>query len=152
MSWRAQISRSIQELRFVACETSQSSQGLRTFFRKNYEELKMLNPRTPFVYREAEEMEPFVYARFDWGVEKQVFVQNKSDKEILDIVKGLVEHGFTLPKSPESDIVVATPIIEAEKGEDAYDPINLTWDGVTLRRNPDFDIPLEEASKIDVQA
>lgn len=24
----------------------------------------MLNPRTPFVYREAEEMEPFVYARF----------------------------------------------------------------------------------------
>lgn len=29
MSWRAQISRSIQELRFVACETSQSSQGLR---------------------------------------------------------------------------------------------------------------------------
>lgn len=24
----------------------------------------MLNPRTPFVYREAEEMEPFVYARY----------------------------------------------------------------------------------------
>lgn len=24
----------------------------------------MLNPTTPFVYREAEEMEPFVYARF----------------------------------------------------------------------------------------
>lgn len=94
-----------------------------------------------------------VYALLsDWGVEKQVFVQNKSDKEILDIVKGLVEHGFTLPKSPESDIIVAAPIIEAEKGEDAYDPINLTWDGVTLRRNPDFDIPLEEASKIDVQA
>lgn len=83
----------------------------------------------------------------DWGVEKQVFVQNKSDKEILDILKGLVEHGFTLPKSPESDILVAAPIIEAEKGEYAYDPINLTWDGVTLRRNPDFDIPLEEAMK-----
>lgn len=29
MSWRAQISRSIQELRFVACDTSQSSKGLR---------------------------------------------------------------------------------------------------------------------------
>lgn len=35
-----------------------------TFFRKNYAELKLLNPRTPFIYREAEEMEPFVYARF----------------------------------------------------------------------------------------
>lgn len=83
MSWRAQISRHIQELRFVACDTSQHSHGLRyeflycecsvpsvlsygysVWFRKNYEELKMLNPRTPFVYREAEEMDPFVYARY----------------------------------------------------------------------------------------
>ncbi|KAL4171401.1 hypothetical protein KRP22_009496 [Phytophthora ramorum] len=120
MSWRAQISRSIQELRFVACDTSQSSAGLRTFFRKNYDELKMLNPLTPFVYREAEEMEPFVAS---WTT------------------------GLTLPKSPESDIILAAPIIEAIKGEDAYEPINLTWDGKTVRRNPDFDIPVEEALK-----
>uniref|UniRef100_M4BBX2 Ribosomal protein/NADH dehydrogenase domain-containing protein n=1 Tax=Hyaloperonospora arabidopsidis (strain Emoy2) TaxID=559515 RepID=M4BBX2_HYAAE len=147
MSWRAQISRSIQELRFVACDTSQSSVGLRTFFHQNYRELKMLNPLTPFVYREAEEMEPFVYARFDWGVEKKVPVPGKSDKEVLAVLKGLVDYGLTLPKSPESDILMAAPIIEAEKGESAYEPINLTWDGKTLRRNPDFDIPLEEALK-----
>ncbi|KAE8915379.1 hypothetical protein PF010_g2466 [Phytophthora fragariae] len=147
MSWRAQISRSIQELRFVACDTSQSSAGLRTFFRKNYGELKMLNPNTPFVYREAEEMEPFVYARFDWGVEEKVPVPGKSDKEILAVLKGLVDRGLTLPKSPESDLFVAAPIIEAAKGESAYETVNLTWDGKTLRRNPDFDIPLEEALK-----
>lgn len=29
MSWRAQISRHVRELRFVACDSSQSSQGLR---------------------------------------------------------------------------------------------------------------------------
>jgi hypothetical protein len=34
------------------------------FFRNNYTELKMLNPLTPFVYREADDMKPFVYARF----------------------------------------------------------------------------------------
>ncbi len=34
------------------------------FFRQNYAELKMLNPCTPFVYREAEAVEPFVYARY----------------------------------------------------------------------------------------
>lgn len=107
----------------------------------------MLNPLTPFVYREAEEMEPFVYARFDWGVEKKVPVPGKSDKEVLAVLKGLVDYGLTLPKSPESDILMAAPIIEAEKGESAYEPINLTWDGKTLRRNPDFDIPLEEALK-----
>lgn len=129
----------------MACDTSQSSAGLRTFFRKHYGELKMLNPGTPFVYREADEMEPFVYARFDWGVEEKVPVSGKSDKEILTLLKDLVAHGLTLPKSPESDIVMAAPIIEAAKGESAYEPINLTWDGKTLRRNPDFDIPLEKA-------
>ncbi|TDH64722.1 hypothetical protein CCR75_002473 [Bremia lactucae] len=120
---------------------------LSTFFRKNYTELKMLNPLTPMVYREAEEMDPFVYARFDWGEEKKVPVPDKSDKEILAVLKGLVDHGLGLPKSPESDIIVAAPIIEAFKGEDAYEPLNLTWDGKSVRRNPAFDIPIEEALK-----
>ncbi|TMW64696.1 hypothetical protein Poli38472_011576 [Pythium oligandrum] len=149
MSWRAQISRAIQEVRFVACDTAQHSQGLRTFFRNNYAELKMLNPCTPLVYREAEEMQPFVYARFDWGKEKKVFVHNKSEDEILDVLKGLVEYGHALPKSAESDVLVAAPIVDAALGEDAYEPINLTWDGKTHRRNPDFDVPLEEALKDD---
>jgi hypothetical protein len=110
----------------------------------------MLNPLTPFVYREAEEMEPFVYARFDWGVEKKVPVPGKSDKEVLAVLKGLVDHGLSLPKSPESDRVVAEPIIEAAMGEDVYEPLNLTWDGKTVRRNPAFDVPLEEALKPSV--
>ncbi len=72
-------------------------------------------------------------------------MHDKSDKEITAILKQLVEYGHTLPKSPESDVLLAAPIIEAANGEDAYEPINITWDGVTLRRNPDFDVPLEEA-------
>lgn len=78
-----------------------------------------------------------------------MFVENKSDDEILDILKGFVELGYTLPKSPESDIYVAKPIVDAESGEDAYNPINLTWDGKVNRRNPDFDVPLDEAMKDD---
>lgn len=74
-----------------------------------------------------------------------MFVPNKSDKEILDIVKGLVEHGQSLPKSPESDVILAPPIVSAELGEDAYEPVNLSWDGKTIRRNPDFDVPVEQA-------
>ncbi|OQR97854.1 hypothetical protein ACHHYP_09871 [Achlya hypogyna] len=139
MSWRAQISRNVQELRFVACATSESSSGLRKFFRRNYNELKMLNPRTPFVYREAEDLEPFVYARYDWGVEKQVYLNNKNADEITRILKDLVEHGEKLPRSPESDILLAAPIIDGRIGERDYPPINITWDGVTIRRNPEFD-------------
>lgn len=48
----------------LAAQFSLSLSLCSTFFRKNYEELKTLNPRTPFVYREAEEMKPFVYARY----------------------------------------------------------------------------------------
>ncbi|KDO29356.1 hypothetical protein SPRG_05892 [Saprolegnia parasitica CBS 223.65] len=139
MSWRAQISRNVQELRFVACSTSESSSGLRTFFRRNYNELKMLNPRTPFVYREAEELKPFVYARYDWGKEKQVFLDDKTPDEITRILKDLVDHGASLPRSPESDILLAAPIVDARFPERDYEPINITWDGVTVRRNPDFD-------------
>lgn len=50
-----------------------------TFFIKNYQELKMLNPRTPFVYREAEEMEPFVYARY--GASAEVGLESKGKNE-----------------------------------------------------------------------
>lgn len=78
-------------------------------------------------------------------MEEQVYVPNKSDKEILEIVKDLVKRGESLPKSSESDVILAPAIISAEKGEDAYEPINLSWDGVTIRRNPDFDVPLEQA-------
>ncbi|KAF0694456.1 Aste57867_14670 [Aphanomyces stellatus] len=142
MSWRAQISRNIQEIRMVACATSDSSNGIRKFFRRNYAELKMLNPRTPFVYREAEAVEPFVYARYDWGVEKQIPVKHKSAEDITRILKELTQFGETTPRSPESDIYLAQPIVDGRIGEDDYEPINVTWDGVTVRRNPAFDVPV----------
>ncbi|OQR81524.1 serine protease family S28, partial [Thraustotheca clavata] len=128
MSWRAQISRNVQELRFVACATSDSSNGLRKFFRQNYNELKLLNPRTPFVYREAEDLEPFVYARYDWGHEKQIFLKHKSSDEIVRVLKELVDYGETLPRSPESDILLPQPIIDGRIGERDYPPLNITWD------------------------
>ncbi|KAG9402351.1 ndufa2, NADH:ubiquinone oxidoreductase 10.5kD subunit [Aphanomyces cochlioides] len=140
MSWRAQISRNIQEIRIVACTTSDSSTGLRKFFRRNYAELKMLNPRTPFVYREAEGVEPFVYARYDWGVEQQVYVKHKSADDIVRMLKELTQFGETTPRSPESDILLAEPIVDGRIGEDEYPPINITWDGKTIRRNPDFKV------------
>ncbi|RHY22034.1 hypothetical protein DYB25_013346 [Aphanomyces astaci] len=144
MSWRAQISRNIQEIRIVACSTSESSNGLRKFFRRNYEELKMLNPKTPFVYREAEDVEPFVYARFDWGVEQQVYVKNKSADDVLRVLKELNQFGESSARSPESDILLAQPIVDGRIGEDEYEPINITWDGVTIRRNPNFTAPLDD--------
>lgn len=78
-----------------------------------------------------------------------MFVHDKNETEITQILHSLVQKGENLPKSPESDKLVPYPIIDAEKGEDFYDPINLTWDGKTNRRNPEFDVPLEEAIRMD---
>lgn len=64
MSWRGQISKKVQEIRMVACQLSESSRGMRQFFHENYNELHMLNPSMPLMYRESELIDPFVYARY----------------------------------------------------------------------------------------
>ncbi len=76
-----------------------------------------------------------------------MFLKHKSADDITRVLKELNQHGETLPRSPESDIYLSQPIIDGRYGEDDYEPINITWDGVTVRRNPEFDVPLEEAMK-----
>merc|ERR1711920_94194 len=146
MSWRAQISRNLREIRIVCAQQAENSKGVRQFFDKNYHELKMLNPSTPMFYREMSEISPFLYARYDWGKEKKVDVSDMTDKEVTEQLKQLVELGKTMPKSAESDVILDAPIVDYGK-EDEADPINMTWDGKTVRRNPDFDLEVVDDLK-----
>ena len=57
----------------------------------NYIDIKEKNPETPFIVRECLNAQPTVMARYDFGVEKRVYVNNLSENEINDIVKELVE-------------------------------------------------------------
>lgn len=118
MSWRNEISKSVRELRFVFCQTSQHSKGIRydlkyilltytnltyshlitsnhhlyrTYILNNYTDIKGKNPETPFIVRECLNAQPTVMARYDFGVEKRIYVPNLNEAEIDQIVKELVE-------------------------------------------------------------
>ncbi|MCJ1296393.1 hypothetical protein MMC34_007959 [Xylographa carneopallida] len=55
--------------------------------------MKKNNPHTPIMIREALGIEPKVFARYEYGKEKQVSLSGLSDKEIEDRVTNLVRAG-----------------------------------------------------------
>ena len=64
MSWRTALSTNIKELRFILCQTSPSSQGVRDFITNNYTSLKTIHPQFPIIVRECANSEPNVMARY----------------------------------------------------------------------------------------
>ena len=91
MSWRSEISKSVRELRFVLCQTSPHSKGVRHYIKNNYLDIKSANPDLPFIVRECKNAMPTVMARYDYGVEKCVYIEHLDENEIDAVVKDLVE-------------------------------------------------------------
>lgn len=52
----------------------------------NYEEIKQKNPETPFIVRECTNAQPSVMARYDFGIEKRVYVHNLEETAIDKVV------------------------------------------------------------------
>ena len=57
----------------------------------NYEDIKSKNESLPFIVRECQNAQPNVMARYDFGVEKRIYVHNLEEREIDQVVKELVE-------------------------------------------------------------
>jgi NADH dehydrogenase (ubiquinone) 1 alpha subcomplex subunit 2 len=57
----------------------------------NYLGVKKDNPDFPFIVRECEGIQPYIIARYRFGVEKKAFVANLDEQEINDVVKHLVQ-------------------------------------------------------------
>ena len=114
MSWRARLSRQVQEIRFNICPSSPASSGAIQFIEREYLEFKTLNPRLPFLVREYDNKPAFLIARYDFGEEKQISIDNKSADEILNDLKDVCLAGDSFPRSDESvprdlDIVQVFP-------------------------------------------
>ncbi|EFN63354.1 NADH dehydrogenase [ubiquinone] 1 alpha subcomplex subunit 2 [Camponotus floridanus] len=82
----------LKELRILLCQTSKSSQGVRDFIEQQYVPLKRNNPKFPVLIRECSDIEPKLYARYEYGVERCVPLSNMKSEEILGKVKELVSH------------------------------------------------------------
>ncbi|KAG6804554.1 NADH dehydrogenase [ubiquinone] 1 alpha subcomplex subunit 2 [Apis mellifera caucasica] len=77
----------LKELRILLCQTSKSSQGVRDFIEKQYVPLKRSNPQFPILIRECSLIEPILYARYEFGVERSFSLQNLQSEEILQRIR-----------------------------------------------------------------
>ncbi|KAH7271539.1 thioredoxin-like protein [Fusarium solani] len=85
------FTKSLREVRFLFCQTSEQSAAVRSFITRAYPTMKRSNPNIPILIREAAGTQPKVYARYERGTEKSKVLEGLSDKEIEDAVSGLVQ-------------------------------------------------------------
>ncbi|KAL1953329.1 hypothetical protein VTO42DRAFT_3009 [Malbranchea cinnamomea] len=90
MASRYAFSKSVRELRFLFCHTSAHGDATRAFLKRAYPTMKKHNPYTPILIREAWDIEPRVFARYELGKEKQLSLLGLTDKEIEEKVSSLV--------------------------------------------------------------
>ncbi|KAF4595213.1 NADH-ubiquinone oxidoreductase 10.5 kDa subunit [Ophiocordyceps camponoti-floridani] len=87
------FAKSLREVRFLFCQTSEQSAPLRSFLTRAYPTMKKNNPETPILLRDASGTPPRVFARYERGVEEARELEGLSDKEIEEAVSGLVRRG-----------------------------------------------------------
>ncbi len=85
------FSQSVRELRIHLCQKSASSNGVRNFIEKNYVDLKKLNPKTPILIRECSNIEPKLWARYEFGQENNLSLSNMNESQVLSAVEKLAK-------------------------------------------------------------
>ncbi|ERN06434.1 hypothetical protein AMTRI_Chr06g169260 [Amborella trichopoda] len=96
MAWRGHLSRNLKELRVLFCQTSPASASTREFVQRNYTDLKTLNPTFPILVRECSGVEPQLWARYDFGVERCVRLEGLTETQITKKLEELVKVGAGL--------------------------------------------------------
>ncbi|OJJ43022.1 hypothetical protein ASPZODRAFT_74972 [Penicilliopsis zonata CBS 506.65] len=94
MSSKYVFTKSLKELRFLFCHTSEQSAATRSFLHRAYPTMKKHNPYVPILMREAAATEPRVFARYGFGKEKQETLSGLTDKEIEEKVTQLVKESL----------------------------------------------------------
>ena len=72
------------------CQKSATSDGIRSFVLNNYAQVKAGNPDFPFIVREAAGAQACVTARYEYGVERRIYLQNATEAEVGQTVEQLV--------------------------------------------------------------
>ncbi|KAL1870270.1 hypothetical protein VTK73DRAFT_2719 [Phialemonium thermophilum] len=92
MSAKYAFTKSLRELRFLFCQTSEHSAATRSFLSRAYPTMKKNNPSTLILLREAAGTSPKVYARYEFGKERSQSLEGLSDKQIEEEVTKLVKN------------------------------------------------------------
>lgn len=82
----------LREIRIHLCQRSPNSQGVRDFIEKRYVDLKKANSNLPILIRECSDVQPKLWARYAFGQEKQVSLNNLNadqvNKALQDVLSG----------------------------------------------------------------
>ncbi|KLO15187.1 NADH dehydrogenase alpha subcomplex subunit 2 [Schizopora paradoxa] len=90
MSLARALSPTLREIRLLCCQSGAQSAGVRQFIQSSYPALKKHNPDLPILIREASGTPARAFARFEYGVEKHVELDNLSAKDVEQKVAQLL--------------------------------------------------------------
>lgn len=85
------FSNAVKELRIHLCQSSPASSGVRKFVENNYVELKKLNQKTPILIRECNNVQPKLWARYDFGKEANIPLANMNETQVLSALEKLAK-------------------------------------------------------------
>ena len=71
------------------CQQSPVSMGARQYVANHYQDIKSSNPTLPFIVRECFGAQPNVYARYDFGKERRIYLNGLSEQEVDQAVAEL---------------------------------------------------------------
>lgn len=101
MSWRAQISHRLHKLKiFLAGDTTEKvNEHLRSFLINNYSDLKILNPKFPFLVRHHDGDDPMIIGCYGFGRREVKRLNGLNETEIAMVLRDLVKLGEVRPKA-----------------------------------------------------
>ncbi|XP_042287177.1 NADH dehydrogenase [ubiquinone] 1 alpha subcomplex subunit 2 [Thunnus albacares] len=85
------LGKNLREIRVHLCQTSAASKGARDFVEQHYVALKQSNPDFPILIRECSGVQARLWARYDFGKESSVSVENMSADQVAKSLQTLVQ-------------------------------------------------------------
>lgn len=98
MSKALRFAPAVKELRLHLCQKSSTSEGVRQFIEKFYVNLKNQNPATPILIRECSNINPTLWTRYEYGIEKQIPLAGMNAEQVLNAIANLTSK--TTPTTP----------------------------------------------------
>ncbi|NXB33375.1 NDUA2 dehydrogenase, partial [Eulacestoma nigropectus] len=85
------LGRGLRELRIHLCQRSAGSRGVREFIEQHYVTLKKANPNFPILIRECSGIQPKLWARYEFGKEKSIPLDNLTVDEVGKALESVVK-------------------------------------------------------------
>uniref|UniRef100_B5FZM2 NADH dehydrogenase [ubiquinone] 1 alpha subcomplex subunit 2 n=1 Tax=Taeniopygia guttata TaxID=59729 RepID=B5FZM2_TAEGU len=85
------LGQALRELRIHLCQRSAGSRGVREFIEKHYVTLKKANPDFPILIRECSGIQAKLWARYEFGKEKSIPLNNLSVDEVGKALESAVK-------------------------------------------------------------